>query len=257
MTPKNTLTVDECIDRDLLGAEGDRIGKIHEVYMDDDTGQPEWFAVKTGWFGNNISFVPIRDAAATESGLHVPYRKDQVKGAPNVEPDGRLSQDEEASLYAHYRIAYGESRSDSGLPEGQARERRRGKSENGDTAMTRSEEELVTGTRQREAGRARLVKYVETEHVDVKVPVKRERAKLVTEPITDANRDEALDGPDIRENVHEETLYAEEPVVEKRTVPKERVRLEKEVKTDQKDIDVDLRKERIESDGDVESEVRR
>jgi uncharacterized protein (TIGR02271 family) len=239
----------DCIGQDLVGGDGERIGEIKDIYMDEDTSQPEWFAVATGMFGRRVSFVPIQGASLSDNGISVSFDKATVKDAPHAEPDGQLSQDEEAALYAHYGFGYGESRSSSGLPEGGGGTKRRS---GGDDAMTRSEEELVTGTRAKEAGRVRLVKYVETEHVNVTVPVQREKARLVTEPITETNRDKAMDGPEITEGVHEETLYEEEPVVGKRTVPKERVRLEKETVTDQRDVDADLRKERIDVDGDAE-----
>ena len=68
------------------------------------------------------------------------------------------------------------------------------------------------------------------------VPVQREEVRVEREPITDANVDDAIDGPDISEEEHEVTLRAEEPVVEKRAVPKERVRLEKDIDTDEREV---------------------
>ena len=86
--------------------------------------------------------------------------------------------------------------------------------------MTRSEEELRVGTAERETGRVRLRKYIVTDEVQQTVPVKREEVRLEREPITDANRDEAMSGGDLTEEEHEVTLHTEEPVVEKRTVPR-------------------------------------
>jgi uncharacterized protein (TIGR02271 family) len=115
--------------------------------------------------------------------------------------------------------------------------------------MTRSEEELRVGTQQREAGRARLRKYVVTEHVTQTVPVRHEEVRVEREPITDANRDQALSGADISEEEHEVVLHAEEPVVEKRAVPKERVRLDTETVTEEREISEQVRKEQIDTDG--------
>ncbi len=117
--------------------------------------------------------------------------------------------------------------------------------------MTRSEEEIAVGTRQREAGRARLRKYVVTEEVQQRVPVAREEVRIEREPVTDANVDEALEGPALDEEEHEVTLHEEEPVVEKRVVPKERVRLEKEREVDEETVEGELRKEQIEAEGDI------
>jgi len=246
---QSNMQVNECIGEDLIGSDGERIGKIQEIYMDEQTNQPEWFAVKTGLFGNSLSFVPLSEANWTEEGITVRFSKSQVKDAPRAEADGRLSEDEEASLYDHYGMQYGEQRSDSMLPEGRA-------DSSTDDAMTRSEEELVTGTRRQETGKARLKKWVETENVNVTVPIQRERARLVTEPITGENRDEAMRGPDFRENEYEETLYEEEPVVEKKAVPKERVRLEKDTVAEQREVAADVRKERIETEGDIDADER-
>jgi uncharacterized protein (TIGR02271 family) len=249
----------ECIGKQLHDPDGNKIGKIADVYVDEQTNKPEWFAVTTGLFGTRMSFVPIARAAVYEDQIVVPFDKARVKDAPNAEPDGHLSEEEEARLYAHYGISYSDEQSRSGLPEGgqpdvdlsdKARDKNRA---SGDDAMTRSEEELNVGTRSREAGVARLRKWVETEHQTITVPVQREKVRLEREPITDQNRDRAMSGPDITENVHEETLYEEVPVVEKKTVPKERVRLEKESVTDEEQVGGDVRKERVEFEGDNET----
>ena len=116
--------------------------------------------------------------------------------------------------------------------------------------MTRSEEELRVGTTEREAGRARLKKYVVEEEVTETVPVRREEVRIEREPITDANRDAALDGAEISEEEHEVVLHEEEVVAEKRAVPKERVRLETDVVTDEETVSDTVRKERIDTDAD-------
>ena len=115
--------------------------------------------------------------------------------------------------------------------------------------MTRSEERLNVGTETTEAGRARLRKYVVTEQQSVNVPVTREEVRIEREPITDANRDEALSGPDISEEEHEVTLHDERPVVETEAVPVERVRLSKEQVTEQETVSGEVRKEQIDTDG--------
>ena len=114
--------------------------------------------------------------------------------------------------------------------------------------MTRSEEEVSVGTAERESGRARLRKYVVEEEVTKTVPVRREEVRVEREPVTDANAGAALDGPAISEEEHEVVLHEEEPVVEKRAVPKERVRLDKETVTDEQQVSETARKEQIDID---------
>jgi uncharacterized protein (TIGR02271 family) len=118
-----------------------------------------------------------------------------------------------------------------------------------DEAMTRSEEELRVGTRQRETGRMRLRKHVVTEMVTKTVPVQREEVHVEREPITDANREQAMSGADISEAEHEVVLHEEEPVVEKRVTPKERVRLDTETVSKEREVSEELRKEQIETEG--------
>jgi uncharacterized protein (TIGR02271 family) len=119
-----------------------------------------------------------------------------------------------------------------------------------DDAMTRSEERLKVGTTQREAGRARLRKYVVTENVSETVPVSHEEVRVEREPITDANVGAAQSGPAISEEEHEVVLRSEEAVVQKEAVPVERVRLDKETVTEQQTVNEEVRKEQIEVDGD-------
>jgi len=114
--------------------------------------------------------------------------------------------------------------------------------------MTRSEEELRVGTRETESGRVRLRKYVVTEEVQQTVPLRREEVRVEREPITDANVDQAVSGPEISEEEHEVVLHQEEAVVEKRAVPKERVRLDKDTITEEEQISEEVRKEQIDVD---------
>jgi uncharacterized protein (TIGR02271 family) len=246
----------------LHDSDGDKIGTIEEIYLDAQTDQPEWALVNTGRFGGKSTFVPLATATQQGDTLSVPFDKNQVKDAPKMDPDGQLSQQEEAELYRYYGLDYGESQSDSGLPEGgaptgadagttDAGMTGAGQDVSGpntDDAMTRSEEELHVGTTQQEAGRARLRKYVVEDQVTQTVPVRREEVRVEREPITDANVDSATDGPAISEEEHEVVLHEEQPVVEKQTVPKERVRMGTETITDEQQVSDSVRKEQIDVD---------
>jgi len=249
--------------QDALDSDGGKMGKIEEIYLDAETNEPEWALINTGLFGTKRSFVPLRNASPSGDGITVGFDKDTVKNAPKIDPDGRLSQQDEAELYRHYSLEYSEMDSGSGLSDGGRADASRGDADfetmdtdsghdvsgpNTDDAMTRSEEELTVGKTQREAGRARLKKYVVEEEVTQTVPVRREEVRVEREPITDANVDAATDGPAISEEEHEVVLQAEEPVAEKRAVPKERVRLDKEVHEEERQVGDTVRKERIDVD---------
>ena len=237
-----------------VDANGDKVGKIDEVYFDRSSGEPEWATVNTGLFGLRTSFVPLSGAERGEDAVQLASTKDQIKDAPNVDADGELSTDEERRLYEYYgRSDYGDWDGETDRTEGLFDSGHDTSGPNTDDAMTRSEEELRVGTERREAGRARLRKSVVTEEVTKTVPVQREEVRIEREPITDANRDAALDGPDISEEEHEVVLHEEAPVMSKEAVPKERVRMEKDTRTDEETVSDEVRKERIETDGDTRS----
>jgi hypothetical protein len=101
-------TVDECVGTTMTDTNGERIGEVKGVYFDEDSSQPEWFAVGTGFFGHKLGLVPVQGSTWAYGKLVSGFVKDQVKHAPHVDADGQLSQDEEARLYAHYGIAYTE-----------------------------------------------------------------------------------------------------------------------------------------------------
>jgi uncharacterized protein (TIGR02271 family) len=233
--------------RNVVDNDGDKIGSLEEVYLDTDSGQPEWATVKTGMLGTKQSFVPLRGASPSGDEVVIAYGKEQVKDAPSVDPDGELSTEDEQRLYAHYGIGNGGASTDATDVD----DRAVGRDVSGpttDDAMTRSEEELRVGTARRERGRARLRKYVVTEEVTKTVPVQREEVRIEREPITDANVDQATSGPDISEEEHEVVLHEDEVVTEKRAVPKERVRLDKDTVTDEETVSEEVRKEQIETD---------
>jgi uncharacterized protein (TIGR02271 family) len=279
-----TDTLDRVIGRDVYDESGNKIGSASEVYLDDQTGQPEWVTVKTGLFGTKESFVPIRDADLTDDGVRVHVSKDKVKDAPKIDTDGHLSPQEEEQLYQYYGLGGSwtgdqttgmtdttttttttgmagtgvrdtdttTGRTDAGYSDTDTRGAV-GHDTSGpttDNAMTRSEERLNVGTERAEVGRARLRKFVVTENVTQTVPVTREEVKVEREPITDANIGNALDGPAISEEEHEVVLHAERPVVEKEAVPVERVRLDTETVTESRQVTEDVRKENIELDDD-------
>ncbi len=243
----------------VIGTNGEKIGGVGQVYADDETGRPNWVTVKTGLFGTRESFVPIQEARVEGEDIVVPYTKDQVKDAPGIDPDGHLDPVEEDRLYEHYRLSGGRGFTNTDAATGTARDYDEttargtvGHDTSGpttDDAMTRSEERLHVGKEREEVGRARLRKYVTTEYVTKTVPVEREEVRIEREPITDANRGDALAGPAISEEEHEVILHEERPVVEKEAVPVERVRLDKEVVRDEKTVSEDVRKEHIDTEG--------
>ena len=228
----------------VLSSEGDKIGSVDEIYVDEQTEQPEWIGLGTGFFGTKRVLVPVAGAQLSEDALQVPYSKQQVKDTPDIDAD-EISQETEAELYAHYGLDYSERRSDTGLPEGTAAGATpRGTTGEGD--VVRTEEELRVGKRETEAGRARLRKWVETEPVETDVELRQETARVTREPI-----DQPVSDAEIGEEEIDVQLRGEEAVVQKEAVAKERIGLEKDVETERQTVSDEVRKERVEVEGDV------
>lgn len=239
--------------RTLVDRDGEKVGKIDEVYTDREGGHPEWALVHTGLFGTKKHFVPLADASPSGEDVRVSVTKDAVKDAPSIDAGEELSEAEERTLYQHYSLSYSDEGSTTARDTPAAGDATGtvGRDTSGpttDDAMTRSEEELRVGTESRESGRVRLRKYVVTEQVTKTVPVSHEEVRIEREPITDANRGDARSGPEISEEEHEVVLHEERPVVEKRTVPKERVRLDTDTVADETQVTEEVRKERIDVD---------
>ena len=245
--------------RTMVDRDGDRIGSIQDIYADDQSGAPEWALVKTGLFGTKSSFVPIAQASQRNDDVQVPYDKQLVRDAPRIEADQHLSEAEEQQLWRYYGLDYA-----AGLAGTAAQHQpdideadRPGDDTAGrgvDEAMTRSEEELRVGTETRERGRVRLRKYVTTEEVTQTVPVQREEVRVEREPVTDADLDAATSGPELTESEHEVVLHEERPVVDKQVVPRERVRLDTDTVTEERQVGEEVRKEQIEVDqGDTDA----
>ena len=262
-------------DGNVVAPDGSKIGAIGQVYLDDQSGDPSWVTAKTGLFGTGQSFVPLQGASLQGRNIQVSYDEHKVKGAPRVDDDGALSPAEEDELYTYYGVGghdtvtdtttttgsdFTDRDVDSTTTTGTTGREQVGHDTSGpttDDAMTRSEERLQVGTQSREAGRARLRKYVVTENVTQTVPVSHEEVRVEREPITDANIGDATSGPAISEEEHEVVLHEERPVVAKETVPVERVRLDKETVTEQATVSEDVRKEQIDTDLDTDGPGRR
>ncbi|ARF71040.1 PRC and DUF2382 domain-containing protein [Streptomyces sp. NPDC012600] len=301
--------------------EGEKVGSVGRVYVDDDTGKPDWVTVKTGLFGMKESFVPLAGARRVGSDLHVSHSKETVKEAPRVDADAHLSVAEEEELYRHYGMsrktgnlgdtkgtgtgadaptvagtgamgaagagagAAGAARGTGAPPSAKATGRTttaagttgaagmagagagtgrhrdtdvsatsrplagagagtsRAADVSGKDELIRSEEQLHVGTEEYESGRARLHKYVVTEEVTRSVPVSHEEVRVVREPLQPGEK--VTGTTDFGEQDVEVTLHAERATVRKEAVPVERVRLETERVTEQKEVSAEVRKEKI------------
>jgi uncharacterized protein (TIGR02271 family) len=207
--------------------------------------------VHTGLFGAKQSFAPLYGSHADGDQLTLAVSKELVKNAPRIAIDEHMEQEDADALYHHYQgyldPTMGQRADDpaeglGGEPGIQSRDT---VGRDNDDTMTRSEERLHVGTETVQTGKARLRKYIVEETVTQTVPLRHEEIRLEREPITDANRGEAMAGAELSEETHEITLHAERPVVAKETVAVERVTLAAETVHTQQQISESLRKEQI------------
>jgi uncharacterized protein (TIGR02271 family) len=204
----------------VYAADGEQIGHVGEFWYD-ESGRPQWLKIGSGFLGLKNRFVPVQGAELREDGLFVPYTKDQITSSPEQQGED-LTGDYEQQLSGSYGLA-----------------------ESADT-VTRSEEELHVGKETVEAGRVRLRKYVETEPVELDVDLKRETARVTREPIN-----EPVAEHDFEEGEVEVPLHAEQAVVAKQAVAKERIGVETNVETERQTVRDELKKERVEVEGET------
>ncbi len=157
----------------VLDREGEKVGTLGDLYLDRETDRPAYAGVKTGLFKRRESIVPLESAREVDGDLQIPYTADQIKEAPNVDPDVALSEEEEDRLHEHYGegskiLAGGDS------PEAE---------------VVRSEEEVEFGVAPaRPNERVRLKKHTVVEHVEKTVPVRREEVRLEHEGPPESGR---------------------------------------------------------------------
>ena len=273
-----TFDVNAILSSTAYGSDGDKIGKVEQVFLDDNSGEPTFLTVNTGLFGAKENFVPVKGARQDGDRVILPYTKDVIKDAPKVDADQHLSPAEEEELYRYYELNYNDGRTagtdrdrttaaagTAGVAGTAAadrdvadRDRNAVDQDRRDVAATagdeasvvRHEERLNVGTQEREAGHARLRKYVVTDHETVDVPVEREEVTVERTPINDTNA--RVDNGTIGEEEVVVTLHEERPVVQKEAVAVEEVALNKQTVQETQRVEADVRKEQVDVETDVD-----
>ncbi|AIT61908.1 DUF2382 domain-containing protein [Corynebacterium doosanense] len=280
----NNREIRELLDATAYDVDGDKLGNVNEVYINDTSGQPDFVEINHGLFGMGSSLVPLRGHSLNGEELRLAFAKDRIKDAPNVDSDAHLSNEDQADLYRHYGLDNTsnvteytrDERRDAGVAgagvagagvagheanrtaEFERREdevvadrdldRDRTAGLDNDNEIIRSEERLNVDKERVNAGDVRLHKYVVHDTETVEVPVEREEVRVERQPITDADRANYAGGT-IGEDEASVTLHEERVVVSKETVPVEKIGLEKEVVRDTETVTEDVAKERIETEG--------
>ena len=271
------------------GTDGSKLGTIEAFFADDRTGAPTWVAVSTGLFGTRHSIAPVGDATFEDGALRLPVTADAIKSAPPMKGD-HLDPADEETLRRHYGVAAAGSdvagpvdAAGEAVPATPPRDTADGPRHAAPVetaepaaaavpadavpggAMTRSEEQLRVDTERVATTRARLVKYVVTEDVQLTVPIRREEIRVEQVPL-DADdavaAGESLDVPGAEPGApatgglpDEIILHTERPVVTVEVVPVERVRLRTELVGGQEAVTGQVQREQIVVDQDSRPEI--
>jgi hypothetical protein len=110
-----TWNVAEWRGKMVLDCDGEKIGKLQDVYVDVENDEPQFGTVKEGFIGRHLTFVPLGGITVGPDQLQVSVTKEQVRAAPNIEEHGdELSQADESALYHHYELNYTPPDTESG-----------------------------------------------------------------------------------------------------------------------------------------------
>lgn len=248
---------------DVLDSEGNKVGSIDNVWVDDATNELEFVGMKTGFFMGKIHVIPTADAQIADRAITVPYTESKIKDTPSVSGDDDVGPDQETEIYSYYGIDRSTSTSPTGLPPGGTTQDSRTDAGGGrpisDSAgeqddqagMTLSEEELQVGKQQVEAGRVRLRKVVRTEQQEVPVELRHEEVQVERVDASNAS----VPGDAFQEQTIEVPVMREEAVVGKEAHVTGGVRLSKNTTTETQTVDGEIRKESVEVDKDVDTKT--
>lgn len=277
----NTRDIRDLFNKTAYDVNGDKLGGIKEVFVDDNTGEPTFVEVNHGLFGLSSSLVPLRGHSfAGDDEVHLAFDKERIKDAPDFDANGALSVEDQNTIYRHYGVdtaenrvnyrrdehthglagaGHGEVRDGEhrvGVRDGEVRDAdaRGGIGQHDSESLVRSEERLNVDKERVQTGEARLRKYVVHDTETVEVPVTREEVRVERTPITDADAVKGAAAGGIGQHLGEEeasvTLHEERVQVTKETVPVEEVSLHKDKVRETETVTEDVAKERIEADVD-------
>lgn len=279
MTTQNNIR--DLFNTTAFDSNGEKLGDVQEVFVDDHSGQPTFVEIKHGLFGMSSSLVPLKGHRLQGEDLQLAFPKDRIKDAPDVNADEGLTPEEQNRIFEHYGIAGAQDQNEY-VADDHRDERHAGTTEAAgvagttaaadrdhadldrdrvetdraadDNSIVRSEDQLDVEKEQVQSGKARLRKYVVEDKETVEVPVTREEVRVERTPISEADA-ENFRG-EIGEDEASVVLNEERVDVNKRTVPVEKVSLEKDQVTETERHTETLATEQIETDADIDSDRR-
>lgn len=226
---------------DVLDQDRESIGKIDHIWVD-NTGQPAFFGVQTGWLFGKIHVVPAHQATVNYENRRVrlPHSQEKVKDAPSFDPSEDLSPRQENEVYRYYGLTGTDVR--AGTAHGE-RAGAPGRHMEDEQTIQLNEERTEVTKQQKDTGGVRLKKVIRTETVNEPVELTHEDIEIERVP---AREGKGRAPRDLEENEIFIPLREEEAVVHKETHPKEQVRVGKKATQERKDISKTVRREDLE-----------
>src|SRR5215217_6630249 len=253
----------------------EKIGNVDDLFVDENDS-PEYIGVKMGFLGTRSTLIPFEMARVNDARQLIKVKADKqtLKNGPTFDEDREITPELENEVYSYYGLkrtqtignsgSYGSYYSDEGTGAGTVGPgMSMGDTETGqfrehaahDEGVHQSrgddladEEELIAGTRQREAGSIRVRKRVRTERERIEVPTRHEEVSVERVPVEGEASEAEIGEAEVVVPVTEEEI-----VVHKRPVLKEEVRIRKDVVEETEVVEKDLRREEVE----VEDQTKR
>ncbi len=264
---RGTQSPDQLFGCEVTDSNGNKIGKVDGVWVDDATNDLEFIGVKIGMLMGKTHIIPVTQGQTGSGTISVPYDESKIKDAPSFGADDELSPADEDRIYTYYGVDRSTGQSPTGLPAGEQTggytttdtdtrdyqttgpdTRDYDTSGTGERGMKLSEEQLQVGKRQVESGRVRLRKVVRTEHQEVPVELRREEVTIERVSASGA----AVPGDAFREEEIDVPVMREEAVVDKQAHVTGEVQLNKTTETETQTVGGDVRSEDVEVDDDTE-----
>ena len=243
------------LDATVYTTDGEKIGKVGQIYLDDETNEPEWVTVATGLFGVKENFVPLADARLEGDRVVVPYDKDKIKDAPQIDAGaGQISREEEGQLYRYYGKDYenddGEGSADSGAP----RTERAATGTDRDATSIDVDRDLAGTNADRDAASAGTERSGTTIGTDADLaPAETDRGRDADTTGDTANRPVGLEPAG--STTDDALRQAEEQLNAGRTSGGGRVRLRKYIVTEEQTITVPVLREEVRVERDTDTDT--
>jgi uncharacterized protein (TIGR02271 family) len=256
----------------------EKIGNVDDLFVDENDS-PEYIGVKMGFLGTRTTLIPLRMARVNDARqlIEVAADKETLKNGPTFDDDREITPQFENEVYSYYGLkrtqtignsgSYGSYYSDEGTvgrgmimgdtetgefrehaahDEGVHQSRGDDLADEDELRVQRSEEELIAGTRQREAGSIRVRKRVRTDRERIEVPTRHEEVSVERVPVEGEASEAEIGADEVVVPVTEEEI-----VVHKRPVIKEEVRIRKDVVEETEVVEEDVRREEVEVEDDT------